>query len=44
MRIMKKKIKDQLWKLSGLVSDYLIHYRQLERIVDDNDKKSIRAI
>ncbi len=35
----EKKIKDQLWKLSGLVSDYLIHYRQLERIVDDNDKK-----
>lgn len=35
----EKQIKDQLWKLSGLVSDYLIHYHQLEQIVDDSDKK-----
>ena len=33
----EKQIKDHLWKLSGLVSDYLIHYHQLEKIVDNTD-------
>jgi hypothetical protein len=34
----EKQIKDQLWKLSGLISDYLIHYHQLEKIVDSSDE------
>ncbi len=34
----EKQIKDQLSKLSGLVSDYLIHYHQLEKIVDNSDE------
>lgn len=33
----EKQIKDHLWKLSGLVSDYLIHYHQLEKIIDNSD-------
>lgn len=33
----EKQIKDQLWKLSGLVSGYLIHYHQLEKIADASD-------
>jgi len=33
----EKQIKDQLRKLSGLVSDYLVHYHQLEQIVDSSD-------
>ena len=33
----EKQIKEHLWKLSGLVSDYLIHYHQLEQIVDSSD-------
>lgn len=35
----EKQIRDQLWTLSGLVSDYLIHYHQLEQIVDSSDER-----
>ena len=35
----EKQVRSQLWKLSGLVSDYLIHYHQLEQIIDDRDEK-----
>lgn len=35
----EKQIRDQLWKLTGLVSDYLIHYHQLEKIVDNSDER-----
>lgn len=34
----EKQIRDQLLKLSSLVSDYLTHYYQLEQLVDSSDK------
>jgi hypothetical protein len=33
----EQQVKENLWQLSQLVSDHLIHYHQLENIVDESD-------
>ncbi|GJM05668.1 MAG: hypothetical protein DHS20C09_16640 [marine bacterium B5-7] len=38
----EQQIREQLWRLSGLVSDYLIHYHELEQIIDNSDERVLR--